>query len=65
MGMGALVAVITSMGDKNFIQYTSYTKKNLNFETIHQNLQAKFPSEEIQMYAELDSNWDMYQRFLN
>ena len=61
---GVLVTVITSLGEQKFLEFVSYTKSDLNFQAIHENLKAKFPEQEVQMYAEQDTKWSTYLSFL-
>jgi hypothetical protein len=63
-GDGALVAIITGMEGQKFIEFLSYTKRNgIDFAKIHQGLKDKFKDYEVQMYAEVDIEWEAYKSF--
>jgi hypothetical protein len=61
---GSVVAIITSLGEQKFLEFLSYTRNNLDFKAIHEDLKKKFSSEDIQMYAEPDRSWNQYKSFL-
>ncbi|OHA81370.1 MAG: hypothetical protein A2675_02920 [Candidatus Yonathbacteria bacterium RIFCSPHIGHO2_01_FULL_51_10] len=63
-GKGVIVAVITGMSDPRFIELLSYAKKDTDFASLHKTLKDKFPNEDVQMYANEESNWDTYKSFL-
>jgi len=61
---GVLVTIITSLGEQKFLEFVSYTKSELDFKSLHEQLINTFPKEEVQMYAERDLKWDTYLSFL-
>lgn len=61
---GAVVAVITSVGEKKFYEFLSYTRNKLEFELFHRHLKQKFPNGDIQMYAKPDPTWEGYKVLL-
>ena len=67
LGMGTngiVVAVITCLSKQKFIEFLSYTRNELDFQSIHRTLKEKFPDEDIQMYAEPDLGWKQFKSFM-
>lgn len=67
LGMGTngiVVAVITCLSKQKFIEFLSYTRNELDFQSIHRTLKEKFPDEDIQMYAEQDLGWKQFKSFM-
>lgn len=62
-GDGALVAIISGMENPKFIEFLSYTRQGIDFAVIHQDLNEKFKDYEVQMQAEVDTEWAAYKSF--
>jgi hypothetical protein len=61
-GVGCLI--ITSLDGDQFKEFVFYTKENVDFKTLHEELQEAFPSLEVQFYAEKDPQWSVYKEYV-
>ena len=64
--IGFLVAIITGMQKDNmFIEFLSYIKKDsIDFPNFHEQLKKEFNLYDLQMYAEVENDWDTYKMFV-
>ena len=64
--IGFLVAIITGMQKDNmFIEFLSYVKKDsIDFSNFHEQLKKEFNLYDLQMYAEVENDWDTYKMFV-
>lgn len=61
---GVLVAIITAITGEQFVEFLSYTRKDLDFGVFHQELKKAFPIDDVQMYANQENSWNTYRSFL-
>ena len=61
--IGFLVAIITGMQKDNmFIEFLSYLKKDsIDFPNFHEQLKKEFNLYDLQMYADVEDDWETYK----
>ena len=61
--IGFLVAIITGMQKDNmFIEFLSYVKKDsIDFSNFHEQLKKEFNLYDLQMYADVEDDWETYK----
>ena len=62
--LGIQAMAVSSMGGQEFKEFVFYTKVDVDFKTLHEDIQAAFPKYEIQFYAEKDSDWSVYKEYV-
>ena len=61
--IGFLVAIITGMQKDNmFIEFLSYVKKDsIDFSNFHEQLKKEFNLYDLQIYADVEDDWETYK----
>lgn len=60
-GRGRLALVITGVDQTTFREFVCYVERGTDFPALHDRLQAAFRSFDVQMYAETDPDWEVYE----
>ncbi len=60
---GVEVLTISSLDGNQFKEFVFYTKENVDFKTLHEDLEKAFPLLNIQFYAEKDPQWSVYKEY--
>ncbi len=63
--LGIQAMAVSGMGGQEFKEFVFYTKENVDFKTLHDDIQAAFPKYEIQFYAEKDPDWNVYKEYVS
>ena len=63
--LGIQAMAVSGMGGQEFKEFVFYTKENIDFKTLHDDIQAAFPKYEIQFYAEKDPDWNVYKEYVS
>ena len=60
-GRGVLALVMSGVDQMTFREFVCYVERGIDFPQLHDRLQAAFRSLDVQMYAETDPDWEVYE----
>ncbi len=62
--LGVLAMVVSRLDGQQFKEFVFYTKENVDFKKLHEDIQSAFPKYEVQFYAENDPEWSLYKEYI-